>query len=108
MTEQELHLQAGMVTLTVLPGSHRSPVMQVDLKRTMQRVVSCSKNSFTSLAIRHIRHEASGTSALPSVVLRNAPVNKLALLSISPSQAFDICVRRALRALITTTRGASS
>lgn len=79
-----------MVTLTVLPGSHRSPVMQVDLKRAMQRVVSCSKNSFTSLAIRHIRQQEPGTGALPSVVLRNAPVSKTALLSISPSRAFDV------------------
>ena len=73
-----MHLQAGMVTLTVLPGSHRSPVMQVDLKRAMQRVISCSKNSFTSLAIRHIRQQDPGTSPLPSVVLRNASVSKLA------------------------------
>ncbi|XP_057372348.1 uncharacterized protein LOC130693241 isoform X2 [Daphnia carinata] len=73
---RELHLQAGMVTLSIMPGCHESPVLQVDLKPTMSRVVSCSKSSSTSLLIRHLRPQSGGIDnpvAVPSVILRTGP-----------------------------------
>ena len=70
-----MHLQAGMVSLTILPGSHKSPVLQIDIKRALYRVVSCSKNSHVALAIRHIRKQ-SDAAPMASITHRSAPVSQ--------------------------------
>lgn len=71
-----MHLQAGMVSLTIMPHSHNNPVLQVDLKREMLRVVSCSKNSSASLAIRQIRPQTEkiDSATIPPVTLRCSAV----------------------------------
>lgn len=74
------NLQAGMVTLSIMPGCHESPVLQVDLKPTMLRVVSCSKSSSRSLLIRHLRPQSGGIDnpvTMPSVTLRTGPVSSV-------------------------------
>ena len=65
-----------MVSLTILPGTHKSPVLQIDIKRALHRVISCSKSSHVSLSIRHITRKQSATAAaaMSPITIRSAPV----------------------------------
>jgi len=62
---RELYLQAGMIQLSVLPGCHKGPVVQLDLKRSIhQLVVSSSKSPQMPLLIRHVRAQT------PAIIFR--------------------------------------